>query len=112
MERQALAALPTVDEAFLTATIFPGPDGPTLHVGGGINLRDFDNRRYTNIACFRRGFACGDLNQDGVIDQKDLGILLADFDCTGFCAGAGAGAGDGGQTDLGILLAPFGQECS
>ncbi|MBW7907167.1 MAG: hypothetical protein LC135_10400 [Phycisphaerae bacterium] len=102
---------PPVSVGFLTATIFPGPAGPTLHVGGGINLGDFDNPRYTNIAYFRRGFACGDLNGDGVTDQKDLGILLAVFNCTGYCAGDADGDGDVDQSDLGILLAHFGQEC-
>lgn len=51
-----------------TMAIFPGPDGPALHIGGGLNLGDNQDPRYTNIAYFvpkRGGFACGDFNGDG-----------------------------------------------
>ena len=59
-----------------------------------------------------------DLNGNGVIDQGDLGILLAAF---GSCPGspnyhhqAGTLAGDNcvTQADLGILLAAFGTSCN
>ena len=54
----------------------------------------------------------GDLNGDDVVDLADLGILLADFGCTGgACAGDIDGDGDTDLADLGILLANFGQSC-
>jgi len=54
----------------------------------------------------------GDLNGDGCVDQKDLGILLTDWDCTGGdCPGDCDGDGDTDQEDLGILLAHWGEGC-
>ena len=54
----------------------------------------------------------GDLNGDGCIDQSDLGILLADWNCTGGnCPGDCDGDGDTDQADLGVLLAHWGQGC-
>jgi hypothetical protein len=54
----------------------------------------------------------GDLDGDGDVDQSDLGILLADWGCTGGgCSGDCDGDGDTDQSDLGILLAHWGQEC-
>ena len=54
----------------------------------------------------------GDLNGDGCVDQQDLGILLADWDCTGGdCPGDCDGDGDTDQEDLGILLAHWGEGC-
>ncbi|HUU98162.1 MAG TPA: hypothetical protein VM487_20715 [Phycisphaerae bacterium] len=54
----------------------------------------------------------GDLNGDGCVDQADLGILLADWDCTGGgCAGDIDGDGDVDQADLGLLLANWGEGC-
>ena len=51
----------------------------------------------------------GDLDGDGDTDLADLGILLADFGCTGGgCAGDLDGDGDTDLADLGILLADFG----
>jgi hypothetical protein len=51
----------------------------------------------------------GDLDDDGDTDQSDLGILLADWGCTGGeCAGDLDGDGDTDQSDLGILLADWG----
>jgi bacillopeptidase F len=53
-----------------------------------------------------------DLNGDLFIDQQDLGILLADWGCTGGdCPGDIDGDGDTDQEDLGRLLALFGQPC-
>ena len=53
----------------------------------------------------------GDVNGDGRTDLADLGILLADFGCTGgSCAGDLDGDGDTDLADLGILLADFGCE--
>ena len=54
----------------------------------------------------------GDLNGDGCVDQADLGILLADWGCTGGdCPGDADGDGDTDQADLGILLANWGAGC-
>jgi len=54
----------------------------------------------------------GDLNGDGCVDQADLGILLADWGCTGGnCPGDCDGDGDTDQGDLGILLAHWGDGC-
>jgi hypothetical protein len=51
----------------------------------------------------------GDLDGDGDTDQGDLGILLADWGCSGGgCAGDLDGDGDTDQGDLGILLADWG----
>ena len=51
----------------------------------------------------------GDLDGDGDTDQADLGILLADWGCTGGdCPGDLDGDGDTDQADLGILLADWG----
>ena len=51
----------------------------------------------------------GDLDGDGDTDLADLGILLADFGCTGgMCVGDLDGDGDTDLADLGILLADFG----
>jgi agmatine deiminase len=51
----------------------------------------------------------GDLDGDNDTDQADLGILLADWGCTGGdCAGDLDDDGDTDQGDLGILLADWG----
>jgi hypothetical protein len=51
----------------------------------------------------------GDLDGDGDVDQADLGILLADWGCTGGdCPGDADGDGDTDQADLGVLLANWG----
>ncbi|HUU85722.1 MAG TPA: S8 family serine peptidase [Phycisphaerae bacterium] len=51
----------------------------------------------------------GDLDGDDDTDQADLGILLADWGCTGGgCAGDLDGDDDTDQTDLGVLLADWG----
>jgi len=53
-----------------------------------------------------------DLNGDLFVGQEDLGILLADWNCTGGdCPGDIDGDGDTDQEDLGMLLALFGQPC-
>ena len=54
-----------------------------------------------------------DLNNDGIVDLADLGILLADFGCTppGPCLGDINGDGATDLADLGILLANFGSTC-
>ena len=54
----------------------------------------------------------GDLNGDGCVDQRDLGILLADWGCQGGnCPGDVDGDGDTDQSDLGIMLAHWGEGC-
>ncbi|HUU96145.1 MAG TPA: hypothetical protein VM487_10430 [Phycisphaerae bacterium] len=54
----------------------------------------------------------GDLNGDGCVDQVDLGILLADWGCTGGdCPGDCDGDGNTDQVDLGIMLANWGVGC-
>ncbi|HUU98537.1 MAG TPA: hypothetical protein VM487_22615 [Phycisphaerae bacterium] len=54
----------------------------------------------------------GDLNGDGCVDQADLGILLADWGCSGGeCPGDCDGDGDTDQSDLGILLTHWGEGC-
>ena len=54
----------------------------------------------------------GDLNGDGCVDQADLGILLADWGCTGGnCPGDCDGDGDTDHSDLGVLLAHWGAGC-
>jgi hypothetical protein len=53
----------------------------------------------------------GDLDCDGDVDQGDLGILLADWGCTGGdCPGDCDGDGDTDQADLGVLLAHWGRD--
>jgi len=52
----------------------------------------------------------GDLNGDGCVDQVDLGILWADWGCTGGeCPGDCDHDGDTDHADLGILLAHWGE---
>jgi len=54
----------------------------------------------------------GDLNEDGCVDQADLGIMLGDWGCAGGnCAGDADGDGDTDQADLGILLSNWGAGC-
>jgi len=54
----------------------------------------------------------GDLNGDGCVGHADLGILLADWECTGGdCPGDCDGDGDTDHSDLGILLAHWGEGC-
>jgi hypothetical protein len=53
-----------------------------------------------------------DLDSDGDVDQSDLGILLADFGCTGGdCVGDVNGDGDTDQSDVGVVLASYDQPC-
>jgi photosystem II stability/assembly factor-like uncharacterized protein len=54
----------------------------------------------------------GDLNDDGLVNQSDLAILLADYGCTGGdCLGDVDGDGDTDLADLALLLASFGADC-
>ncbi len=55
-------------------------------------------------------FITGDLDFSGCIDLSDVGVLLADFNCTsGDCAGDADRDGDTDLSDLGIMLAAFGE---
>jgi hypothetical protein len=54
----------------------------------------------------------GDLDGDGCVDQVDLGVLLADWGCSGEgCPGDCDNDGDTDQSDLGILLAHWNEGC-
>ncbi|MBW7905573.1 MAG: S8 family serine peptidase [Phycisphaerae bacterium] len=54
----------------------------------------------------------GDLDGDKLVGQSDLGILLANFGCTGGeCTGDIDGDGDVDQSDLGILVSHYGSPC-
>lgn len=62
----------------------------------------------------------GDLDGDAEVTQSDLGILLADYGCTGpppvppnpgDCRGDADGDGDTDQSDLGLLLSRYGKPC-
>ena len=66
-----------------------------------------------DMGAYEFQLACrADLTGDGVVDLADLGILLADFGCTGgACVGDVDGDGDTDLADLGILLAEFGNVC-
>ncbi|MCK4873712.1 MAG: hypothetical protein KAS72_13400, partial [Phycisphaerales bacterium] len=58
------------------------------------------------------GQCLGDLDGDYDIDQADLGMLMADYGCTGAdCPGDCDNDGDTDQSDLGVLLAYYGQSC-
>lgn len=64
--------------------MFDSGDGPQPHVIGSINLADYpEPNRFTNIARFTPaaagGPACGDFDNDGDTDQTDLGVLLANY---------------------------------
>ncbi|HUU94136.1 MAG TPA: right-handed parallel beta-helix repeat-containing protein, partial [Phycisphaerae bacterium] len=73
----------------------PNPDYPDLPI--------VDMGAYEYQPC------TGDLDCDGDTDQSDLGILLADWGCTGGdCEGDLDGDGDTDHSDLGILLADWG----
>jgi hypothetical protein len=54
----------------------------------------------------------GDLNKDWIVDHSDLGLLLADWRCTGGdCPGDADADGDTDHSDLGLLLANWGEVC-
>lgn len=68
--------------------------------GRGVYLAD------TSLPCD------GDLNDDGLVDQTDLAVLLADYGCSGGdCPGDVDGDGDTDQADLAVLLANYGSDC-
>jgi hypothetical protein len=54
----------------------------------------------------------GDLNHDWIVDYHDLLVLLDDWRCTGGdCPGDADADGDTDQSDLGLLLAYWGEIC-
>lgn len=54
----------------------------------------------------------GDINNDGIVDTQDLGIILGDFGCVGTpCPGDINNDGISDTQDLGILLGAFGTLC-
>jgi len=76
----------------------------TLYSTGGL-LWPFDISADVDIP----SGCVGDLDGDGDTDHSDLGILLADWGCTGGdCPGDINGDGETGHPDLGILLADWG----
>jgi hypothetical protein len=84
-----------VDDPNTPDTGNPDPDFPDLPI--------VDMGAYEFQACD------GDLDCDGDTDHSDLGILLADWGCTGGdCPGDLDGDGDTDHSDLGILLGNWG----
>jgi len=65
----------------------------------------FGNRYVATIEC-APSFEAADLNQDGIVDGADLGILLAAWGTSGPGDLDGSGTVDG--ADLGVLLAEWG----
>lgn len=94
----------------LSIAIGVSADGGTI-TGWGTNPNgEFEGW----VARLPAGSPCpADLNNDGIVDLADLGILLADFGCTppGPCLGDINGDGATDLSDLGVLLASFGQVC-
>ena len=109
-ETNALREFPLVDQAELGLSLLGfGQDaqGEIYVLGNGTGTPFGD----TGVVLHIR-LRPGDLTGDGCVDQGDLGILLADWGCTGGdCAGDIDGNGDTDQADLGILLANWGQGC-
>jgi hypothetical protein len=78
-------------------------------IAGSSSLLGMDAFNFTPA-----GGCPGDLNGDQRVDQRDLGILLADYGCDrgpGNCPGDADGDGDTDQADLGVLLANYGRTC-
>lgn len=80
-------------------------DGLTL-VGTGFDPQGRTQAWRARLACL------ADLSGDGVVDQADLGLVLAGYGCTkGDCVGDADGDGDTDQSDLGLVLNRYGQPC-
>lgn len=96
------------DNSNLIATCFR--NGPDGVIGGvrGVLMLDV-NLPFAQQECCKSGCE-GDVNGDGRTDQSDLGILLANFGQNVPPNTNGDLDGDGfvGQADLGILLSAFG----
>jgi len=95
----------TIARYTMTAgTLLEVTGNTTLYSTGGY-LWPFDVSADVNIP----SGCVGDLDGDGDTDHSDLGILLADWGCTGGdCPGDIDGDGETGHPDLGILLADWG----
>ncbi len=52
-----------------------------------------------------------DFDHDGDVDLSDLGVVLADFGCTGTCSGDVDGDNDTDLSDLGEVLSAYGLPC-
>jgi choice-of-anchor B domain-containing protein len=97
---------PTYDVGAWTAyPFFPSGTVIVTDRTGGLFILD--------VSAAVGGNCPADLNNDGLIDLADLGILLADFGCVapGPCPGDIDGDGDTDLADLGILLSEFGNAC-
>ena len=106
------------DGTFRTAVPYAAGDGPrSVAIGDldGDQTPDLAvaNRDSDNVSVLLHTPAIpGDLNGDRCVDQADLGILLADWGCTGGnCPGDCDADGDTDSDDLGTLLAHWGEGC-
>ncbi len=95
-----------------------GSGWTSLNSGADVNERGeiagygLRNGRYRAFLMTPECLYLGDLNDDRMIDLSDLGLLLADFGCTGFvCPGDVTGDGNTDLSDLGVQLANFGTSC-
>ncbi|HMQ14673.1 MAG TPA: di-heme oxidoredictase family protein [Phycisphaerae bacterium] len=101
-----------LDDVMLFLTVYTGWQGDcnkngindAIDIATGV-LVDADLDGWPDSCC------PGDLTNDGVIDQSDLGVLLSAF-ITGGPEGDLDGDYDTDQEDLGILLSRFGQSCN
>jgi hypothetical protein len=85
--------------------------GPESLAGGDAEWRLLE---YTTPKVHEYDVSCvpGDLNGDGCVGHADLGILLADWNCSGGdCPGDCDDDGDTDHSDLGILLGHWGAGC-
>ncbi len=120
MTLTATAGWPPYTWTLLEDDLPPGftLDGSTGEISGAssqhgeylfrLAATDDNNRTGTRWFTISVGLP-GDLDDDGDVDQSDLGLLLAsyDIDAGGDCDGDG----DTDQSDLGILLAHYGEQC-
>ena len=89
---------------------------PTVYVRWGMGPTDssvtYPGWNVDDVEIWAISVIPGDINGDGCVDQVDLGILLADWGCSGGdCPGDCDADGDTDQGDLGILLAHWGEGC-
>jgi hypothetical protein len=110
------------DDVAAWDTFDPSTHGVT-NGRGGYQHAIFDGRHvyfvpnrwgwpHGEVLRFDTAISPGDLNCDDCVDQADLGILLADWGCTGGdCPGDCDNDGDTDHSDLGILLAHWGEGC-
>jgi len=89
---------------------------PTVYVRWGMGPTDssvtYPGWNVDDVEIWAISDIPGDINGNGCVDQVDLGILLADWGCSGGgCPGDCDDDGDTDQGDLGILLAHWGEGC-